>query len=216
MPTIALVDDHPLFRMGLRSALTQHGGLSVLVEAGDAKSAAPAIAAAAPDVVVVDLKMPGGSGVMLTRELVGSRPGIRILALSASVDDEEIAEAFEAGMRGYAIKSQPVSDIVEAIYMVAAGRTYLAPAISPAVLEGRKGRRAPAALRCLTRREREVFDLTVEGLSSELIARKLFISHRTVETHRSRILHKVGARGTVELVRIAARLGLIGDAQTAG
>jgi two-component system response regulator NreC len=208
-----LVDDHRLFREGLKSLLVHQGEISVVVEAAEAAEAYDAIDAAQPDVVVVDLQLRGASGITAMREMLRRSPGRRLLALTMYDDEERVAQAIEAGALGYAIKSQPADEVVTAIKTVASGQRYLAPQLSTFVLDDycrqRRSGQPSAPLRALTSREREVFDLTVRGMSNESIGGQLGISRRTVETHRSRILRKLHASSAVELVRIAAQHGLL-------
>jgi DNA-binding NarL/FixJ family response regulator len=213
MATVALVDDHAVFRAGLRNLLAREPGLDVVAEAGEARAAYHAVETTRPDVVVLDVGLPGTNGIAVGREINRLAPQTKILALSMYSDAEHVSQAFEAGMLGYATKAQPAGEVVDAIRTVAQGRRYLAPSFSPAMLEDYQSQRrsgAPASpLRALTSREREIFDLTVRGLSNEAIARQLGISRRTVETHRSRILRKVHAHNAMDLVRLAAQLGIL-------
>lgn len=213
MATVAIIDDHALFRAGLRSLLAREPGLDVVAEAAEANTAYQAVETAKPDVVILDVGLPGANGITVGRELVRRTPQTRILALSMYSDAEHVTQAFEAGILGYATKAQPASEVVDAIRTVAQGRRYLAPSLSPAMLDDYQSQRrsGPLAspLRALTSREREIFDLTVRGLSNEAIARQLGISRRTVETHRSRILRKTHAHNAMDLVRLAAQLGIL-------
>jgi RNA polymerase sigma factor (sigma-70 family) len=221
MLTLALVDDHPLFRAGLRSALSWQPGFLVVAEASDAESAILMVEQSRPDLLLLDLGLPGMTGVELGRELVLRRSKTRILALSGSTTDERIAEAFESGIMGYATKAQPIADLVDAILAVADGRRYLPPFFSAASVDAHRRRQAQsrllqAELARLTARERQIFDLTVQGLHSESIGLQLGISRRTVDTHRSRVLTKLGAHSGMDLVRLAARLGLLEAPATEG
>jgi two-component system invasion response regulator UvrY len=207
MPTVTLIDDHPLFRTGLRSALSLQPSLVVASEASDAVTGRRAVEQTNPDVVVLDLSMPGGGGLGLGRELLSRRPETKILILTACTDASEVGRVFAAGMLGYASKTQPISEVVEAIHEVANGRRYVAPGLSAEAAADSEG--VAPELRRLTLRERQVFALTVEGLSSRVIGTRLSISPRTVETHRARILHKLDAHNVVDLVRIASRLGML-------
>jgi len=141
------------------------------------------------------------------------RPETKILALSMYTDNERVAQAFEAGILGYATKTQPPAEVVRAIRQVAQGQRYLAPNFSSAVVDDYRRQRHEGTpdmpLRALTNREREIFDLTVRGGSNEGIATQLGISRRTVETHRSRILRKLHAHNAMDLVRLAAQLGIL-------
>ncbi len=211
---LALVDDHRLFREGLRSMIMSQPDFTVVGEAADSNEAYQMIEATSPDVLVLDLALPGATGVTVAREVLRRNPRMRILLLSMLVDEEHVAQALEAGVAGYAAKVQSADEVFEAIRAVSAGKSYLSPMISRFVLDEymrlrKGGETAPAPLRALTRREREIFDLCVRGLSNDTIATQLFISKRTVETHRGRIMRKLGVHSASDLVRIAARHGLL-------
>jgi DNA-binding NarL/FixJ family response regulator len=213
MTTVAIVDDHAVFRAGLRNLLSREPGLDVVAEAGDAQAAYQAIEAARPEVVTLDLALPDVNGIAVGREVARRAPRTKMLALSIYADAEHVVQAFDAGVLGYAIKAQPADQLLAAVRTVAEGRRYLAPSFSPVLVGDAQAQRKSEApispLRSLTRREREIFDLTVRGLSNAAIASKLGISRRTVETHRSRILRKVRAHNALDLVRLAALLGIL-------
>src|SRR4051812_7959318 len=213
--TVALVDDHKLFREGLRALLLSQPGFTVVAEATNAHEAYQAVRETEPDVVVLDMLLPGSNGATVARELLRQNPTRRVIALSMVKDEQHVASALDAGVLGYASKEQSAEDVVAAIRAVAQRQTYLAPGISRAVLEDvRRRPKVPpdagtASLAQLTQREREIFDLTVGGASTAQIAQQLYISRRTVETHRARILRKLNAHSATDLVRLAARLGLL-------
>ena len=202
--TIALIDDHRLFREGVLALLARQPDVKVVGEASDATEGLRVVAATSPDVVVLDLSLPGVSGFDVGRKLLKQRPHQRILALTMLREPRHVAEALEAGFLGYATKDQPSTELLLAIHTVASGHRYLSPTLSAAapVQNG-------SPLVKLTRREREIFDLTVGGVTTAQIAEQLQISRRTVETHRARILHKLDAHSAVDLVRLAAGLGLL-------
>lgn len=205
MPTtLALIDDHRLFREGILALLAGQPDLKVVAEASDASEAYRVIAAAAPDVVLLDLSLPGVSGLEVGRNLLKQRPLQRILALTMLRDRRNVELALEAGFLGYATKDQPGVELLEAIHAVANRQRYLSPTLSTT-----ESPENGSPLVKLTPREREVFDLTVGGVTTAQIAEQLQISKRTVETHRARILHKLEAHSAVDLVRLAASLGLL-------
>ncbi len=203
LTTLALIDDHRLFREGVLALLASQPDFKVVAEASDAGEAYQVIAATAPDVVVLDLSLPGVSGLEVGRKLLQLRPRQRILALTMLRDQRHVALALEAGFLGYATKDQPGQELLVAIRAVANRQHYLSPSLSAGPADG------GSPLVKLTRREREVFDLTVAGVVTAQIAEQLQISRRTVETHRARILHKLDAHSAVDLVRLAASLGLL-------
>ncbi len=210
---IAIVDDHPVVREGLRTLLSGQPDFEIVAEASDAQGAYPVIARSDPDVVLLDLAMPGATGITVARELLRQQPRRKILMLSMHLDEEHVASALEAGAMGYAGKDQPPAEIAAAIRSVAQGEAYLSPRVSRALLDDyrrlRHGGMADGPLGALSAREREVFDLLVRGYANEAIATELSISRRTVETHRARILRKLHAHSAMELLRIAVRHGLV-------
>jgi RNA polymerase sigma factor (sigma-70 family) len=205
---VAIVDDHRLFREGLRALIGSTADLKVVAEAANSEEALPAVRTSRPEVVVLDLMLPGISGIALARELLKEDPGRRVLALSMAEDEAHVADALRSGVLGYCSKRQSAAAVLEAIRTVARGERYLAPELSELTRPAANAQ-VPAALATLTPREREIFELCVSGMASKEIAQHLHISPRTVETHRARILRKLGARSAVDLVRLAARSGLL-------
>jgi DNA-binding NarL/FixJ family response regulator len=209
---LLVVDDDANLRHTLGYAFRQEG-FEVLT-AADGNEALTTFRAARPDVVVLDVMLPGVSGIGIARELLRDDPNRRVLALSMVADEAHVADALQAGVLGYACKSQSAAEVMEAIRTVARGETYLAPQVSGFVVSDYRrlrnaddGVRSPLAT--LTAREREIFELCIQGNPTATIARQLSISPRTVETHRGRILRKLNAHSAVDLVRLAARWGLL-------
>lgn len=204
---VVLVDDHLVFREGLAAILGAHPDIALVGDASDLRSAVAVTERARPDVVVLDIGLPGASGLDVARELVRVAPRVKILLLTMHRLQEYIEEALAAGVSGYALKTQPSSAIVDAIRTVARGELYLAPARhEDAELGGRTEPASPTP-DVLTKREREIFDLVVGGLSNEAIGKRLFISVKTVETHRARINRKLNVHSTAGLVRFAVKHG---------
>jgi two-component system, NarL family, invasion response regulator UvrY len=211
---VVIVDAHPLYRAGLRAAISDHGrDLEVAGETDSLEGAAELLADAPPEVVVVlDSSLPGTGGLSALRQLLRRHPERRVLVLSPQVAEDFAAEAFAGGAMGYTGKDGNADEIIQAIREVGAGQRYLSPSlalerVNQHLLERPSGDRAP--LDVLSAREREVFRLLVLGCSNEEVAERLSISRRTVETHRSRILKKLRVHSAVELLRLAARHGLI-------
>lgn len=203
---VALVDDHLLFREALRVLLSSTEDVSVVAEASTADEALEAVRDSAPDVVVLDVVIPGVDGIQIARELLRENPNRRVLALSMMTDPEHVLAALHAGVLGYAVKRQPASEVLDAIRAVSRGERYVAPELE--TIAAQKTAIQPA-LASLTQREQEIFELCVSGLASKDIAQRLHISPRTVETHRARVLRKLHARSAVDLVRLAARWGVL-------
>jgi two-component system response regulator NreC len=213
MLTVALVDDHPLFREGLRTVLSAQSDVEVVAEACDSRQATAMVATAKPAVVVIDMTLPDGDGIAATQEILRQAPRTRILMLTMHSSEFFVSRAFSAGVSGYAVKTQAPEEILDAIRTVARGETYLAPKFSHLFAHQNDTRRTPivsnSPLEELSRREREIFDLIVRGFTNEGMAGTLSISVKTVETHRSHINRKLRVHSTGELIRLAALHGLI-------
>jgi DNA-binding NarL/FixJ family response regulator len=204
---VAIVDDHPLFRQGLAVALRREPDLDVVGEAGGAEQAIELAKHVALDVAVVDILMPATSGVTLTSELFELQPRCRVLGLSVIDDPGLIADMLRAHACGFAIKTQPIAEIVDAVRQVLGGLRYLPPGVSRNAIDAELAATGTHPLQRLTRREREVFELLIRGHSNDEVATRLFISRRTAETHRQRIMNKLSAHSVVQMQRIAALHG---------
>lgn len=195
--TLALVDDHAMFRDAMRLVLRARG-FDLVAEAPDARTSFPLIDETRPDVVLMDLRLPGMDGVTAMRELRSRAPASKVMVLSAYHALHDVDEAWAAGAHGYATKSQDVEALVAGIRQVAGGARYMAPGLQPSPSPA-SGPIAP-----LSARERDVFRLLVRGMTTREIAAELCISGKTVDTHRERILKKLGCHSVVQLVRYAA------------
>jgi DNA-binding NarL/FixJ family response regulator len=204
---LVLVDDHPLFRAGIACALTRELGAIVVGEAGTAGEALAMIDAAQPDVAIVDVLLPAVSGISLVSELAPKYPRLRVLALSVIDEPGLIADMLRAGASGFALKTQPPDEIADAVRLVLGGLRYLPPNISRAAIDAELASPTVADVGRLTPREREIFELLIRGHSNDEIASRLYISRRTVETHRQHIVKKLSARSLAEMMRIAAKHG---------
>jgi DNA-binding NarL/FixJ family response regulator len=210
--TAVLIDDHAVFREGLKLLFEAHSGPRVVGESSRPEEAADLVAATAPDVVVLDMMFPAGvDGVAVASEVLRRQPAQRILFLSMTEDAAKVSDALRAGALGYITKDQGARELLEAIDVVARGGRYVPDHLRRALEQyaaqgGRRDR-----LSRLTAREREVFDLTVAGLTAHAAGDRLGISARTVETHRARILSKLHAHSAADLVRIAAETGVLAD-----
>lgn len=202
-----LVDDHPVFRQGLLAALAGHPTLEVVAEANDGNEALAVLDARSIDVAVIDVLMPQISGITLASEIHERQPGCRVLGLSVIDDPGLIADMLRAHARGFALKTQPVAEIVRAIHEVLADLRSLPPNVSRDAVDAELGNDRSNPVGRLTRREREVFELLIRGHSNDEIASQLFIARRTVETHRQRVMHKLSARSVAQMQRLAARHG---------
>ncbi|MET7905325.1 response regulator transcription factor [Streptomyces sp. NPDC005336] len=212
--TVMVVDDHPMWRDAVARDLSE-AGFEVVATAGDGPQAVRRAKAAAPDVLVLDLNLPGLPGVEVCKEVVGYHPQPRVLVLSASGEHADVLEAVKSGATGYLLKSASTEELLDAVRRTAAGDPVFTPGLAGLVLgEYRRlaGEPAPAAdqpvVPQLTERETEVLRLVAKGLSYKQIAERLVISHRTVQNHVQNTLGKLQLHNRVELVRYAIERGL--------
>ena len=209
---ILLVDDHAMFRAGIRALLESEERLTVVGEAATGDEAVDEVRALKPDVVVMDLSMPGSNGLEATRRITALGLDTRILVLTVHAEEEYLVPVVEAGASGYLTKTSADRDLIEAIQVVARGEVFLPPKATRLLLQQYKSAdQNPdlAGLHELSSREQEVLALTAEGFSSREIGKKLFISPKTVDTYRARIMDKLGLNHRSELVRFALRVGLL-------
>ncbi|MBB2913766.1 DNA-binding NarL/FixJ family response regulator [Streptosporangium becharense] len=216
---VLLVDDQPLLRTGFRLILEAEPDLTVVGEAGDGKAAQDQSRALLPDVVLMDIRMPGVDGIEATRRIVREAAGgahvPRVLVLTTFDLDEYIVEALRAGASGFLLKDVPPDELVQAIRVVAAGDAIVAPSVTRRLLD-RFGRHlpsvqrqsTPARLDRLTERELEVLRLIARGMSNAEIAAELVVSETTVKTHVGNVLTKLGLRDRVQAVILAYETGL--------
>lgn len=206
-----LVDDHPLFRAGLALTISAEPDLEVVAQAGTADEAIDAVRRSTIDVAVVDVLMPTTTGISLASELAEVNPSVKILALSVLDQPNVIASMLRAGASGYALKSQPPAEVMDAIRAVLTGERYIPPSISRNDVFKLVNQDDAQPLHRLTRREREIFDLLIRGHSNDEIGSRLFIARRTVETHRQRIMKKLATHSLVDMIRVAARQGALAE-----
>ena len=208
---VLLADDHRMFAHGLAALLDREPDLEVVGKARDGREAVRAALDLEPDIVAMDLSMPGLSGIEATRQIVSERPRIKVLCLSMHRERQYLRAALEAGAGGYVLKDRSPEELTEAIRRVAAGETYLSPEMAASAVSDYRAAlmgRSAAAEPVLTPREREVLQLVAEGLSSREIAEWLCISERTVATHRHHVAEKLDIRSVAGLTKYAIRHGL--------
>ena len=210
---VLLAEDHTIVREGLRSLLDPHEGIEVVGEAETGTAAVARARELRPDVVVMDLNLPGIDGVEATKQIRAELPDTRVVVLSMHSTPEHVRPAIRAGAGGYLVKGSGLSDLIAAVKAVAAGNAFFSPEVAKIVLEDSRGEskssvRAPNEL---TPREREVLQLVAEGKSSPEIAKFLGLSVKTIEGHRGRIMAKLDVHNVAGLVRHAVRIGLVRD-----
>lgn len=209
--TVLLVDDHAMFRAGIKALLEAEGRVTVVGEASTGDEAVDRARELKPDVVVMDLSMPGSNGLEATRRIVALGLDTKVLVLTVHAEEEYLVPVVDAGASGYLTKTSADTELLEAIKIVARGQVFLPPKATTLLL--RRYKQADSddgvGLHDLSTREQEVMALTAEGFSSREIGKKLFISPKTVDTYRSRIMEKLGLNHRSELVRFALRVGLL-------
>jgi two-component system, NarL family, response regulator NreC len=204
-----LADDHAMVRRGFRLILSQHPAeFEVVGEAGSGQEALDLVAALKPDLLVLDVAMPGMNGVEVTRKVAQSWPEVRVLILSMHKDPTYVRETLRAGAKGYVLKESVDSELIQAIRSVAANDAYIATSVSNTVLSDYQ-RFVGSPLDMLTARECEVFERLAEGKTAKDISSDLNVSVYTIDAHRNRIFRKLQLRSSAELVRFALRQGLI-------
>jgi len=208
---VLLADDHTLVRAGIRGLVANLPDVEVVGEAGDGHEALRLAEALHPDVVLLDIGMPGLNGLEVTARLTKLDPMIRVVILSMHISEEYVLQALRAGAAGYLLKGSAVAELEVAIRAVVRGDTYLSPAVSKRVVDDYVSRTGGASdpLAALTPRQREILQLVAEGHTNKEIAQRLGLSYRTVETHRNQLMKRLGISDLTGLVRLAVRVGLI-------
>jgi DNA-binding NarL/FixJ family response regulator len=210
--TLVLADDHHVVRQGLRALLQTEPDFHLVGEAADGQEVLRLVERLHPDVLVLDLMMPGLGGLEVTRRVRQRFARTQIVILSMHANEAYVVEALRLGATAYILKEADARDLVRGIREAAAGRRYLSPPISEDMIEAYLRKTDSATFdpaQTLTKREREVLQLAAEGHTSAEIAKRLFISPRTVETHRANLMHKLGLRNQADLIRYALRRGIV-------
>lgn len=210
---VVVADDHAIVREGVRLILAKERDIDVVGEAADGAQALQLVEGAKPDVVVMDISMPGMGGIEATQKVKERYPKVNVLALTMHEDESYVFQLLRAGASGYVLKRAAAHDLVQAVRAAAKGEAFLYPSVARKVVEdylkrveaGEEKERYDG----LTQREKEVLTLIAQGLSNQQIAEKLYISIKTVQTHRAHILEKLNLHDRTELVRYAIRKGLI-------
>ena len=208
---LILVDDHQLVRTGIANILAGETGFEIIGEAADAKELFDLLKHSQPDIAILDIALPGMSGIEITKKLHNDFPGIRILILSMHTSEEFIFNAINSGARGYLPKNTSRKELIEAIYAINRGEEYFAESISNVILKSyiKKAKSdshdQDDKENLLSKRELEVLRLFAEGMTNQEIADKLFISIRTVESHKNHIMARLELKTTVDLVKFAIR-----------
>jgi len=208
---ILLADDHKLLREGLRALIEEQRNMIVIAEAEDGRSAVRLAAELSPDIIVMDISMPGLNGIDATRRIAAESPGIKVIALSMHADRNFVVEMFKAGAAGYLLKDCAFEELILAIRAVSSKKAYLSSKLSDTMIKDYVNlfpKKKLSAFSALTAREREVLQLLAEGKSTREVAAKLNVSTKTVETFRRLIMNKLDIHSVAELTKYAIRAGL--------
>lgn len=209
---VLLADDHAMFRSGLRVLLEREPDVVVVGETGTGPETLQELAGTTVDVLLLDINMPGLSGNRVAELALKDRPGLSIVILTMHEDEYYLQELLRIGVRGYVLKKSTGTEVLQAIRAVYRGDSYIDPALAKFVISpyvGRSSGKKKSRLDILTKREQEVLELLVYGHTNAEVAEKLFISDRTVETHRTNIIGKLGLKSRADLVRFALDNGLL-------
>jgi DNA-binding NarL/FixJ family response regulator len=210
---VLLAEDHTIVRKGLRSLLDSENGIRVVGEAADGREAIDQVGRLRPDVVVMDIGMPGLNGLESTRQIKKHYPDVQVLILTVHTSDEYVFQILRGGASGYVVKQAAPKELISAIRAVGRGEAFLSPSISRKVVDELVKNEAAStdwdSYDKLTPREREVLQLIAEGHPTREIAERLHISVKTVETHRAHLMEKLDMRSTAELTRYAISKGVI-------
>jgi DNA-binding NarL/FixJ family response regulator len=211
MIKILLVDDHKIVRAGLRAVIAGHPEMGVVAEAGDGRTAVELAEEVSPDVIIMDISMPGLNGTEATRRILEANPDARVIALSMHLERPIVLQMLGAGAKGYLLKDSADDEVIDAILAVAKNTTYLSPRISNMVMKDyveRVSKKELSSISLLSSREREVLQLLAEGKKTKDIAALLHVSIKTAEFYRQQIMEKLDVHTIAELTKLAVREGL--------
>ena len=208
---IILADDHGIMREGLRALLEKQSGIEVIAEAENGRTTVELSRELNPDVVIIDIAMPDLNGIDATRQIINDSPGVKVIALSMHSNKKLVREMLSAGASGYMLKDSAFEELEKALETVVNSQTYLSPKIAGTVVDeylGKVDSKYFTASPALTNREREVLQLIAEGKTTKEIASHLYVSVKTIETHRKQIMDKLSLNSIAELTKYAIREGL--------
>jgi len=208
---VMIVEDHALVRAGMRALLQKIGGIEVVADVGDGWEALKAVQANAPDLILMDIAMPGLNGLDATSRIMKEASGTRVILLSMYANEEYLRQALQVGALGYLLKGAELAELELAIRTVSRGETYLTPAVAKYAVDvyRNKSGEPSSPLARLSGRQREILQLIAEGCTTKDIAQRLNLSVKTVETHRAQLMERLEIHDVPGLVRLAIRVGLV-------
>lgn len=208
---VLIVEDHALVRAGMRALLLKIGGIDVVADVGDGWEAVKAVQTDAPDLVLMDIAMPGLNGLDATSRIMKESSNTRVILLSMYANEEYLRQALQVGASGYLLKGAELAELELAIRTVSRGETYLTPAVAKYAVEAyrNKSGEPSSPLARLSGRQREILQLIAEGCTTKDIAQRLNLSVKTVETHRAQLMERLEIHDVPGLVRLAIRVGLV-------
>jgi DNA-binding NarL/FixJ family response regulator len=205
---VLIADDHPLFREGVAHSLAREPEVTVVGQAADGEEALRLARDLLPDVVLLDITMPGRGGLVAAGEIATACPAVKIIMLTVSEHEDDLLAAFKAGACGYVLKGVSARELIQVVRTVAAGETYISPTLATGILRELSRQRVPDLLADLTDREREILQLLAQGLTNREISARLYLAEKTVKHYMTNILAKLQVRSRVEAALWAARHGL--------
>jgi len=210
---IVLIDDHALFRQGLRALFSARSDFTIVAEVGDSRTAHAEILNHLPDIVLMEIALAGGSGLALAESIRRRLPGTCVIVLTTQSSGESLREALRVGVNGYLLKDASFDELALALRSVLDGKRYLSPSLSGQIVDGflnpERSAHGGSPLSVLTHRERRILQLVAEGRSNRSAAELLSVSQKTVEKHRANLMRKLGLRNVSELMMVAVDMGLV-------
>jgi DNA-binding NarL/FixJ family response regulator len=206
--TVFVADDHAILRDGLATLLAAQSDMEVVGTAGNGREAVAGVLRLAPRVAIIDISMPELDGIEAARQILAGNPEVHVMILSMHAGAQHVFHALEAGVRGYLLKESASREVIEAVRIVQSGRRYLSPRVAEIVAQGVSDRSAVSPLSSLSQREHEILKLVADGHSSARIGVMLHLSPKTVDTYRSRMMHKLHVSDLAGVIKLAIQHGL--------
>lgn len=205
---VLICDDHPLFREGVAHSLSHDAGLTVVAQASSGEEAYKLVSELLPDILLMDVTMPGEGGLAATRRIASAWPIVRIIMLTVSEDEDTLMNALRAGAKGYVLKGVSARELLNAVHIVAEGHVYISSALASSILVEMTSQDQSDPMNSLTEREREILALVADGLTNREIGNKLHLAEKTIKHYMTNVLQKLQVRSRVEAALLAQKRGL--------